>query len=147
MHSLEDGAAQGAHPNAAAMGPPQPGTTLFSQWAASAMSAPTGAWNQPAGAWAPPAGQIASMQPAWKLKVIRCLDKKIRAYQPGYAPEDEDEEKAAEDGDGWSVKVIHGTVKKGKKGKSILRPAKRDFTADASFENWISSDGGATATE
>ena len=118
------------------MGPPQPGATLFSQWAATAM-------QQSPGGWAPPMGQAtcSSMQPAsaWQMKVIRCLDKKIRAYQPDYAPEDEDDDEAAEDENGWSVKVNRGTVRRGKKGKAMLRPAKRDFAADASFDAWMAS--------
>lgn len=162
-NSLEDGAAQGAHPNQAAqMGPP-PGTTMFSQWAANAMrqsDVPPASWGQQMGGWAPPSGQqtggwappagpgsCASVQLAWAMKVIRCLDRKIRAYQPQHAPDDEDQDDKAEDQDAWKVRVVRGTVKKGKKGKSLLRPAKRDFSADASFAEWLSNGGGAEEIE
>ena len=102
---------------------------MFAQWAASAAQGP---WMNPP--IAPSASSCNSIQPAWKLKVIRCLDHKTRAYQPNYAPEDLTDEHDEQEETSWNVRMTIGTIKKNKKGRSSLRATRQDFTADASFD-------------
>ena len=102
---------------------------MFAQWAA------MGPWMQQPSS-APQGNGIQSVQPAWKLKVIRCLDRKLKAFQPSYAPEGQDEDNGD---DGWKVPMTRGTIKKTKKGKASVRSTKQDFSADGSYGRWIAS--------
>ena len=105
---------------------PQAGTSMFAQWAA------MGPWMQPSSVQQ--GNGITSIQPAWKLKVIRCLDRKLKAFKPDYAPEEPDE---VDENEGWNVAMTRGSIRKTKKGKSSVRGTKQDFSADGSYGRWI----------
>ena len=110
----------------------QPGLSMMQQWLAS-------------GPWMGTPQTISSVQgsastgtgpvpPAWAMKVIRSLDKKIKAYKPDYSSEPDDEEPEA------TMTIRQGCIQKCKNGKKSLRPVKsnkKDWTADKSFDQWL----------
>ena len=74
----------------------------------------------------------------WKMKVIRSLDRKLRAYQPGYA-----EDSADEPSNATQIVVREGVRKRCKNERKTIRVAKQRSTAKSmslrirSFTSWL----------
>ena len=89
---------------------------------------------------------IASVQPGtrvldWKMKVIRSLTRKIKAYELGYSKEDYDCIPGA------TMQVEGGKSHVCKNGKKSVRPLKRnktkkDYSADESFDRRLADEEG-----
>ena len=60
----------------------------------------------------------------WKMKVIRSLDRKLRAYQPGYA-----EDSADEPSNATQIVVREGVRKRCKNERKTIRVAKQRSAA------------------
>ena len=75
--------------------------------------------------------------PAWGIRVITSLDKKLREYEPTYSNEVDEEDPTVEKE--WKVPAKQAKLKRCKNGKKSMRIAKQDFSADGSFGRWRAS--------
>ena len=77
--------------------------------------------------------------PEWGMKVIRSLTHRIKAYEPSYSEEDDEDIPEA------TMKVGVGKVHVCKNGKKSVRPlkqnrTKKDYSGDESFDRWLESE-------
>ena len=74
------------------------------------------------------------------MKVIASFDRSQKAYAPEYNDEPEMTAETTSPAVKRTVAYRRGCIAKCKNGKKSVRRAKKDFTADASFQDWIEND-------